>query len=134
MMMTSTDEQAKNNQPMTTNLQLTTDTSSKTPTNNDTKASISQHITTLQQLDNEYSNLLTTESYIEKYLTQLQQQEKTLRLAFEQSSTSIKEQREKEAKRKDDEAVARLEEALMMDGDGSNISSSSDDDDNGCSV
>ena len=55
-MMTSTDEQAKNNQPMTTNLQLTTDTSSKTPTNNDTKASISQHITTLQQLDNEYSN------------------------------------------------------------------------------
>ena len=133
-MLTSTDEQAKNNQPMTTNLQLTTDTSSKTPTNNDTKASISQHITTLQQLDNEYSNLLTTESYIEKYLTQLQQQEKTLRLAFEQSSTSIKEQREKEAKRKDDEAVARLEEALMMDGDGSNISSSSDDDDNGCSV
>ena len=133
-MMTSTDEQAKNNQPMTTtNLQLTTDTSSKTPTNNDTKASISQHITTLQQLDNEYSNLLTTESNIEKYLTQLQQQEKTLRLAFEQSSTSIKEQREKEGKRKDDEAVARLEEALMMDGDGSN-SSSSDDDDNGCSV
>ena len=98
------------------------------------KASISQHITTLQQLDNEYSNLLTTESNIEKYLTQLQQQEKTLRLAFEQSSTSIKEQREKEIKRKDDEAVARLEEALMMDGDGSNISSSSDDDDNGCSV
>jgi len=120
---------------MTTNLQLTTDASTTTPTNNDMKASISQHITTLQQLDNEYSNLLTTESNIEKYLTQLQQQEKTLRLAFEQSSTSIKEQREKEAKRKDDEAVARLEEALMMDGDGgSSSSSSSDDDDNGCSV
>ena len=119
---------------MTTNLQLTTDASTTTPTNNDMKASISQHITTLQQLDNEYSNLLTTESNIEKYLTQLQQQEKTLRLAFEQSSTSIKEQREKEAKRKDDEAVARLEEALMMDGDGGNSSSSSDDDDNGCSV
>ena len=134
-MLTSTDEQAKNNQPMTTNLQLTTDTSSTTPTNNDMKASISHHITTLQQLDNEYSNLLTTESNIEKYLTQLQQQEKTLRLAFEQSSTSIKEQREKEAKRKDDEAVARLEEALMMDGDGgSSSSSSSDDDDNDCSV
>ena len=134
-MMTSADEQSKNNQPMTTNLQLTTDTSSsKTPTNNDTKASISQHITTLQQLDNEYSNLLTTESNIEKYLNQLQQQEKTLRLAFEQSSTSIKEQREKEIKRKDDEAVARLEEALMMDGDGSSSSSSSDDDDNDCSV
>ena len=129
-MLTSTDEQAKNNQPMrTTNLQLTTDTSSKTPTNNDMKASISHHITTLQQLDNEYSNLLTTESNIEKYLNQLQQQEKTLRLAFEQSSTSIKEQREKEAKRKDDEAVARLEEALMMDGGGS-----SSDDNNGCSV
>ena len=123
---------------MTTNLQLTTDTSSTTPTNNDMKASISHHITTLQQLDNEYSNLLTTESNIEKYLTQLQQQEKTLRLAFEQSSTSIKEQREKEIKRKDDEAVARLEEALMMDGDGasssSSSSSSSDDDDNDCSV
>ena len=131
-MMTSADEQPKDNQPMTTNLQLTTDASTTTPTNTDMKPSISHHITTLQQLDNEYSNLLTTESNIEKYLNQLQQQEKTLRLAFEQSSTSIKEQREKEAKRKDDEAVARLEEALMMDGDGG--SSSSDDDDNDCSV
>ena len=131
----SADEQPRNNQPVTTNLQLT-DTSSITPTNNNKnnsmKASISQHITTLQQLDNEYSNLQTTESNIEKYLNQLQEQEKTLRLALEQSSTSIKEQRKKETKRKDDEAVARLEEALMMDGEGS--ASSSSDDDNGCYV
>ena len=79
-----------------------------------------QHINTLQQLDTEYTKLCTTEQAIQKYLQQLQNEETKLRLALEQSSTSIKEQREKESKRKDEEAVARLEEALMMsDGDDS---------------
>ena len=79
-----------------------------------------QHINTLQQLDTEYTKLCTTEQAIQKYLQQLQDEETKLRLALEQSSTSIKEQREKESKRKDEEAVARLEEALMMnDGDDS---------------
>ncbi|KAL9189146.1 hypothetical protein ACHAXT_011636 [Thalassiosira profunda] len=54
---------------------------------------------------------------MEEYLQRLQQEEATLKLALEQSSTSLKEQREKEAKKKDAEAVARLEEALMMGGD-----------------
>ena len=86
--------------------------------------SISQHINAMQQLDQQYDNLRSMESHVEKSLHQLQQEEASLRLALEQSTTTLKEQREKETKKKDEEAVARLEEALMMNDDDSD----SDDD------
>ncbi|KAL7541145.1 hypothetical protein ACHAXR_012086 [Thalassiosira sp. AJA248-18] len=82
-----------------------------------TPATISHHISALQRLDKEYGHLRSTEENIETCLHQLQQEEASLRLALEQSSTSLKEQREKERNREDKEAVARLEEALMKDSD-----------------
>merc|ERR1712087_747798 len=82
-------------------------------------AAVSHHIQTLRRLDQEYELLLSREKDIEHYLHQLKQEEGTLRLALEQSSTSLKEQREKETKRKEDEAAARLEKALMMSFDDS---------------
>ncbi|KAL7553262.1 hypothetical protein ACHAWF_016517 [Thalassiosira exigua] len=94
-------------------LDAPTKTSAKSP------ADISHHVSTLRRLDEEYERLISTEENLEKVVCQLQQEEAKLRLALEQSSTSLKEQREKETKRKDQEAVARLEDALMMDGDDS---------------
>lgn len=82
-------------------------------------AAVSHHIQTLQRLDQEYELLLSTEKDIKRYLHQLKREEETLRLALEQSSTSIREQREKETKKTEDEAAARLEKALMMDFDDS---------------
>eukprot|EP00578_Thalassiosira_sp_NH16_P030246 CAMPEP_0181076688 /NCGR_PEP_ID=MMETSP1071-20121207/553_1 /TAXON_ID=35127 /ORGANISM="Thalassiosira sp., Strain NH16" /LENGTH=123 /DNA_ID=CAMNT_0023157887 /DNA_START=147 /DNA_END=518 /DNA_ORIENTATION=+ len=87
-------------------------------------ASMSHHINAVRRLDEEYDHLLTVERNIEKSLHQLGQEEASLRLALKQSSTSLKDQREKEAKRKDKEAVARLEEALMMDENSDDSSSS----------
>ena len=75
------------------------------------------------RLDKECDCLVATEKDIKNCLRQLEQEEATLRLALEQSSTSLKEQRQKEAKRKEEEAVARLENALMMDVDDSDDSS-----------
>eukprot|EP00571_Detonula_confervacea_P004966 CAMPEP_0172323532 /NCGR_PEP_ID=MMETSP1058-20130122/48974_1 /TAXON_ID=83371 /ORGANISM="Detonula confervacea, Strain CCMP 353" /LENGTH=266 /DNA_ID=CAMNT_0013039553 /DNA_START=35 /DNA_END=835 /DNA_ORIENTATION=- len=86
-------------------------------------ASTSHHIDALQRLDKEYDHFLSMEKNIENYLHQMQQEEILLRLALEQSSTSLKEQREKENKRKAEEAMARLEEALMMDVDSDDSSS-----------
>ena len=80
--------------------------------------------------DKEYKQLQSTEEQLTNYLHQLQQQQISLELALEQSSTSIKEQRDKESKLKDDEAVKRLEEALMMNDD----DSSDSDRDDVCSV
>ena len=120
-MMTSKEEQSKNTNRLYT---LEDDTTPRTTTLHTThhtkiastsaKSSVSQQIKTLQQLNNEYTQLQSTEEQLTNYLHQLQQQQTTLQLALEQSSTSIKEQRDKESKLKDDEAVKRLEEALMM--------------------
>ena len=93
-------------------------------TTTNTTTSISQHIKTLQQLNKEYTQLQSTESQLTNYIQQLQQQQISLQLALNQSSTSIKQQRDKESKLKDDEAVKRLEEALMMNDDSGDSDSS----------
>ena len=88
-----------------------------------TPATTSQNcLNNLQSLDKEYNHLVATDKDIKYGLCQLEQEEATL-LALEQSSTSLKEQREKEAKRKEEEAVARLENYLMMGVDHSNDNS-----------
>ncbi len=74
-----------------------------------------QVILALQRLDDEYSHLSSKEQKIEQYLETLQQEESALRHALVLTSTSLKEQRISEKKRKEEEALARLEEALMMD-------------------
>ena len=74
-------------------------------------------ILALQRLDDEYSRLSTKEKQIEQYLATLQHEEVALRHALELTSTSLKEQRISEKKRKEEEALSRLEEALMMDHD-----------------
>ena len=138
-MMTNKEEQLKNTNQLctleddtsltsrTTPLHTSNHTTTKTSTRESTS---SQHIKTLQQLNNEYSQLQSTESQLTNYLHHLQQQQTSLQLALEQSSTSIKQQRDKESKLKDDEAVKRLEEALMMNDDESGDS----DRDDVCSV
>jgi hypothetical protein len=80
------------------------------------RATASDHIDALRRLEEEYRHLDHMETIIAKCLSRLRDEEASLRLAHEQSSTSLKEQREMISKRKEDEAVARLEEALMMDG------------------
>lgn len=79
------------------------------------------HTSTLKQLDQQYQSLTKAEQSLEQYIDELQQEEKALRLALHQSSSSLKEQREKEKMKKDEEAVARLE-GLLMGGDSSSDS------------
>ncbi|KAL3808381.1 hypothetical protein ACHAXA_005352 [Cyclostephanos tholiformis] len=55
----------------------------------------------------------------------LRDEEISLRLGHEQSSRSLRQQREYKSKRMEDEAVARLEKALMMDEDSSDESDGS---------
>lgn len=74
---------------------------------------ITHHIQTLKQLDKQNTNLTNIESSLEQAIAELQHEENSLRRAFIQSSTSIKEQREREKKRMEEEAVARLEDVLM---------------------
>jgi len=81
------------------------------------RASESDHIDALRRLEEEYLRLDYMEDDIKECLGRLRDEEASLRLAREQSSTSLREQRELASKRREDEAVARLEEALMMDGD-----------------
>ena len=128
MMESSNEDKQKNTNQLCT---LEDDTINASPTlhttmstSTKTTTSISQHIKTLQQLNNEYKQLQSTEEQLTNYLHKLQQQQTSLQLALEQSSTSIKQQRDKESKLKDDEAVKRLEEALMMNDDDSGDSDS----------
>jgi predicted RNase H-like nuclease (RuvC/YqgF family) len=126
-MMTSKEEQSnqlctlEDDTTSTTSLHTTKHTKINTTTKS--ASTISQQIKTLQQLNNKYTQLQSTEDQLTKYLHQLQQQQSSLQLALEQSSTSIKEQRDKESKLKDDEAVKRLEEALMMNDESADDSS-----------
>jgi predicted RNase H-like nuclease (RuvC/YqgF family) len=85
------------------------------------------HTSTLKQLDQQYQSLTKAEQSLEQYIYELQQEEKALRLALHQSSSSLKEQREKEKMKKDEEAVARLE-GLLMGGDSSSDSDNQSDD------
>ena len=80
------------------------------------------HINVLQRLEEEYCHLNYMERNINSSLCWLQEEEASLGLAHEQSSTLLQEQRETISKRKEEEAVAQLEEALMMDRDDSNDS------------
>ena len=80
-----------------------------------------QHITTLQRLDQEYNDLEKTEKSLETCIRELQREEKTLQIALDQSSTSIREQREREKAKNEEEAVARLE-GVLMGGDSSSDS------------
>lgn len=86
---------------------------------------ITRHVETLRYLDQQHKNLTHTENELGKYIQELQHEEKSLRLALDQSSTSLKEQREKEKTKKDEEAVARLENVLMC-GDSSSDSDGDD--------
>ena len=81
------------------------------------RASASDHIDALARLDEEYRNLHDREESIKKCLGMLIDEESSLRLAHEQSSMSLRERRELSTRRMEDEAAARLERALMMDGD-----------------
>jgi len=129
--MTSKEEQSKNTNQLCTleddtmpRTTLHTTNTTKMTSTKTTSTSISQHIKTLQQLNNEYKQLQSTEEQLTNYLHQLQQQQTSLQLALNQSSTSIKQQREKESKLKNDEAVKRLEEALVMNDDSDDSSDS----------
>ncbi len=85
---------------------------------------ISQHLNTLEHLDKNYQHLLGVEQILQKHLDELRKEEQSLREALVQSSTSLKEQRQSEMKKKEAEALARLEDALMND-DGSDSSTGS---------
>lgn len=91
----------------------------------ETSGIVSDHIRALHSLDKQYNHLQSIEQSISTYLQELQSEEASLRTALVQSSTSLKEQRQLEKSKKEKEAMARLEEALMG-GD-----SSSDDEDEG---
>ena len=78
---------------------------------------ISQHLETLEHLDKQHQHLLGVEQCLQKYLGELQKEEQSLREALVQSSTTLKEQRQSEKERKEAEALARLEDALMNDDD-----------------
>lgn len=81
----------------------------------------------LEQLDKQHHQLKQLESTLEKYVHQLQDEEKILGLALEQSSTSLREQQDRERSRREEEVVRRLEEVLMGGGGGSSIDGSDDD-------
>ena len=78
---------------------------------------ITQHLNTLEHLDQNYQQLMGVEQTLQKHLDELQKEEQSLREALVQSSTSLKEQRQSEMKKKEAEALARLEDALMNDDD-----------------
>ncbi|KAL3799557.1 hypothetical protein HJC23_008684 [Cyclotella cryptica] len=113
----------------TTSPQQNTDTSTQHD-NTSSSDTTSQHIQTLEQLDKQHHQLKQLQSTLENYVHQLQHEEKILRLALEQSSTSLKEQRDRERSRREEEAVRRLEEVLMGGGGGSSSDGSDADDDN----
>ena len=78
---------------------------------------ISQHLNTLEHLDQKYQHLMGVEQTLQKHLDELQKEECSLREALTKSSTTLKEQRQSEKKKKEAEALARLEDALMNDDD-----------------
>jgi len=82
-----------------------------------TNSMISQHLNTLEHLDKQHQYLLEVEQSLQKYLDELQKEEKLLRKALVQSSATLKEQRRIESRQKEEEALARLEAALMNDDD-----------------
>ena len=82
------------------------------------------HIQTLACLDKQHDQLTKVEEALETYIQELQAEEKILRTALEQSSTSLKEQREREKIQKEEEAMARLE-GVLMGGDSSSDSDES---------
>ena len=86
---------------------------------------ISQHLDTLEHLDKQHQYLLGVEKSLQTHLDELQKEEKSLREALVQSSTTLKEQRESEKQKKEAEALARLEDALMNDDDSDSDSSTS---------
>ncbi|KAL3827381.1 hypothetical protein ACHAXA_003115 [Cyclostephanos tholiformis] len=89
------------------------------------RASGLDHIDALKRLEREYRRLNYLEDNISKCLSMLRDEEISLRLGHEQSSRSLRQQREYKSKRMEDEAVARLEKALMMDEDSSDESDGS---------
>ena len=97
-------------------------TSSSEQTSN---SMISQHLGTLEHLDKQHQHLLGVEQSLQNHLDELQKEEQVLRQALVQSSTTLKEQRESEKQKKEAEALARLEDALMNDDDSDSDSSTS---------
>ena len=83
----------------------------------------SKHLNTLEYLDKQHQHLRGVEQSIQKYLIDLQKEEQSLREALVQSSTTLKEQRQSEMRKKEAEALARLEEALMNDDDSDSTAS-----------
>lgn len=76
---------------------------------------ILQHLKTLEHLDKQHQYLCLVENSLARHLNDLEKEEQSLREAFLQSSSTLKEQRHTEMRQKEKEALARLEEALMND-------------------
>mmetsp|Transcript_14407 Transcript_14407/g.30264 ORF Transcript_14407/g.30264 Transcript_14407/m.30264 type:complete len:134 (+) Transcript_14407:147-548(+) len=95
------------------------------PSSASSSSTIANHLRALTQLDDEYIQLNILGDKLHEYLNELEREERSLKLALEQSSTSLREQREKDARRKEDMALARLEAALMADSDSCDGSSGS---------
>lgn len=95
------------------------------PSSDSSSSTIANHLRALKQLDDEYIQLNSLGGKLHEYLNELEREERSLKLALEQSSTPLREQREKDAMRKEDMAIARLEAALMADSDSDDGSSGS---------
>jgi predicted RNase H-like nuclease (RuvC/YqgF family) len=94
------------------------------PAAQSSNSKISHYLNTLEHLDKQHQHLLEVENSLQKYLDELKKEEKSLREALVQSSTTLKEQRRSETRQKEEEALARLEAALMNDDDSDGTSSS----------
>ncbi len=95
------------------------------PPPDSSSSTISNHIGTLTHLDDEYVRLKLLGDKLQLYLNELEREERSLKLALEQSSTSLRVKREMDARKKEDMALARLEAALMADSDSEDGSSRS---------
>lgn len=78
---------------------------------------IKQHLNTLESLDKQHQHMLEIEQSLQQHLDELQIEEQSLREALVQSSTTLKEQRQSEMRKREADALARLEDALMNDND-----------------
>jgi predicted RNase H-like nuclease (RuvC/YqgF family) len=67
----------------------------------------------LQKLDDELLELSRKEEYLQAILRSLKQQEDTLQKALKEASETGEERLQNERRRKDEQAIARLEQALM---------------------
>lgn len=87
---------------------------------------VQRHTAALYRLDDEYEQLSVAEKELRVALARMVREESALRAALELSSTSLREQRERGARMREEAAVSRLESALLGDDLSDSGSSSSD--------